>query len=294
MRHLLDIDDLSAAELAQVLDWSSDPCPPRVLEGRGAALLFEKPSSRTRNATEMAVVHLGGHPVMIRSDEVGIGDREPVGDVTRVLAQYHAVIGARVFDHGTLSAMAALDVVPVVNLLSDRAHPGQAVADLLTLQGHWGGLAGRALAWVGDGNNVARSLLHACARTGVDVRLACPPGHGLDEVTVDGARSFGIAVHTTDDPRQAVDGADAVATDTWVSMGQETEASARQDAFARFQVNGALMDAAGPGAVFLHCLPAHRGEEVTADVIDGPASLVWEQARQRMFAMQGILRWVTS
>ncbi len=294
MRHLLDIDDLTSAEFAQILDWSADPSPPQVLAGRGAALLFEKPSNRTRNATEMAVVHLGGHPVTLRPDEIDIGVREPAADVIRVLAQYHAVVGARVFDHGVLEAMAAPDVVPVVNLLSDRAHPGQAVADLLTLRSRWGHLEGHTLAWVGDGNNVARSLLHACARTGIDVRLASPPGHGLDDVTVDAARVQGITVVATDDPRQAVDGADAVSTDTWVSMGQEEEAAVRRDAFGRFRVDAVLMAAARPGALFLHCLPAHRGEEVTPEVIDGPASLVWEQARQRMFAMQGIFRWLLS
>jgi ornithine carbamoyltransferase len=292
VRHLLDIDDLSAAELGAVLDLSAAPSPARVLTGRGVALVFEKPSNRTRNASEMAVVHLGGHPVTIRGEEIGVGQREPVSDVIRVLAQYHAVVCARVYDHAVLAEMAAVDAVPVVNLLSDWAHPGQAVADVLTLREHWGGLEGHRLAWIGDGNNVARSLLHACARSGVDVALACPPGHGLDDATVAAARAEGITVEVTDDPGKAAEGADAVSTDTWVSMGQEGEAAGRRAAFAGFCVDAALMGRAQPGAVFLHCLPAHRGEEVTAEVIDGPASLVWVQARNRMRAMEGILTWL--
>jgi ornithine carbamoyltransferase len=292
MRHLLDIDDLTGAELRAIMALAKVAKPRPVLAGSGVALIFEKPSNRTRNASEMAVVRLGGHPISIRGEEIGIGVRESVSDVTRVLAQYHCVIGARVFDHAVLVEMASFDVAPVVNLLSDRAHPGQAVADVLTLEQHWGHLEGHTLAWIGDGNNVARSLLHACARSGVDVRFACPAGHHLDAATIDAARGEGITVVVSDDPREAVVGADAVSTDTWVSMGQEAETSARADTFARFQVTRDLMAAARPGAVFLHCLPAHRGEEVTAEVIDGPASLVFEQARQRMCAMQGILAWL--
>ncbi|MHB1534772.1 MAG: ornithine carbamoyltransferase [Acidimicrobiales bacterium] len=292
MRHLLDIDDLSAAELRRVLELARLASPPAVLAGRGMALIFEKPSTRTRNATEMAVVALGGHPVVIRGDEIGFGTREPVEDVTRALSEYHALLGARVFDHGTLEAMAAVDRIPVVNLLSDRAHPGQAVADLLTLTEHWGVLEGHTLAWVGDGNNVARSLLHACARSQISVRLAVPAGHCLDDATIDGARAEGIEVTVTSDPYEAVDGADVVSTDTWVSMGQEGEAPARLDAFARYRVDEALMAAAAPGAAFLHCLPAHRGEEVAAAVIDGPASLVWRQAANRMHAARGIMLWL--
>ena len=293
MRHVLDVDDLGPAGVAEALDVAADRTPPAVLAGRGAALIFEKPSNRTRNALEMAVVGLGGHPVTIRADEIGLGTREPVADVIRVLACYHAVVGARVHDHRVLEEMAGLDVVPVVNLLSDRAHPTQALADLLTLREHWGGLEGRTLAWVGDGNNVCRSLTLACAMAGVAVRVACPAGHGLDHVTVDAARVHG-AVEVCDTPAAAVDGADAVVTDTWVSMGQEHDAAGRRDAFAGYQVDGALLGRARPDAVFLHCLPAHRGEEVTAEVIDGPQSLVWAEAANRMHAARGLLRWMVA
>lgn len=288
---MLDVDDLGPAAIAEILDLAGLASPPAVMAGRGAALIFEKPSNRTRNSTEMAVVGLGGHPVTIRAEEIGLGVREPVRDVTMVLAQYHAVVGARVFEHRVLEEMAALDVVPVVNLLSDVAHPCQALADLLTLRQHWGALAGRTLAWVGDGNNVARSLTMAAAMSGMTVRLACPPGHHLDDVTVDGARSHGT-VEVVGSPAEAVDGADAVVTDTWVSMGQEAQSSARLDAFAGYQVDAALMAGAAPGAVFLHCLPAHRGQEVTAEVIDGPSSLIWPEAANRMHAMRGLLLWL--
>ena len=292
MRHVLEVDDLTPAELGDVLDLARLAEPPAVLARRGAALIFEKPSNRTRNATEMAVVALGGHPITIRAEEIGLGVRESVEDVTRVLAQYHAVIGARVFDHRVLEAMAAVDQVPVVNLLSDRSHPCQALADLLTLRQRWGNLAGRSLAWVGDGNNVARSLTLAAAMAGVEVRLACPAGHQLDPVALEASRSYGVPVLATTDPAEAVAGADAVCTDVWVSMGQEGQASRRLDAFAGYQVDAALMANAAPGAVFLHCLPAHRGLEVAAEVIDGPASAVWEQAANRMHAARGVLLWL--
>jgi ornithine carbamoyltransferase len=292
MRHVLDIDDLDAAELADILDLAEVTDPAPVLARRGAALIFEKASNRTRNATEMAVVALGGHPISIGRAEIGLDEREPAEDVIRVLARYHAVVGARVDDHRVLERMAAMDAVPIINLLSDVAHPCQALADLLTLRQRWGSLDRRTIAWVGDGNNVLRSLLFAAALSGVSVRVAAPPGHQPDQVVVDGARSLGIDVLVSTDPLEAVDGADAVCTDVWVSMGQEAEAAARLDTFAAYRVDAPLMAAAAPGAVFLHCLPAHRGLEVDADVIDGPASLVWEQAGNRMHAARGLLLWL--
>lgn len=292
VRHVLDVDDLSPSELARALDLAETPDPPAVLAGRGAALIFEKPSNRTRNAAEMAVVALGGHPISIRGEEIGLGVRESPQDVARVLACYHAVVGARVDDHRVLEEMAATRAVPVLNLLSDRAHPTQALADLLTLRQHWGGLAGHSLAWVGDGNNVARSLVLAASMAGIEVRLASPPGYRLDPVVVDAARALGGTVVEADRPADAVAGAEAVATDVWVSMGQEDHASARIDAFAGYRVDAAMMRGASEGAVFLHCLPAHRGLEVDAEVIDGPSSLVWEQAANRMHALRGLLVWL--
>ena len=292
-RHVLDVDDLSPEELATVLDLAMDEYPPRVLAGRGVALVFQKPSARTRSSSELAVFQLGGHPVAIRGDEVGIDTRESAEDVARTLAQYHCAIGARVLDHNVLERMTRVAGVPVINLLSDRSHPLQAIADLLTLRSHWGGkLAGHRVAWVGDGNNVARSLVLACAMAGTEVRVASPAGHRLDEVTVDAVTSLGGTIVQSQSPAEAVEGADAVCTDVWVSMGQEAESAQRMDAFKPYQVGPQLMAQAAPGAVFLHCLPAHRGEEVTADVIDGPSSLVWSQAGNRLRAMRGLLLWL--
>ncbi|MGH9157428.1 MAG: ornithine carbamoyltransferase [Acidimicrobiales bacterium] len=288
-RHFLEVDDLAPAEVAAVLDLAERPDPPQVLAGRGVALMFEKPSLRTRNATEMAVVQLGGHPVSLRADEVGLDDREPATDAARVLGRYHAAIGARVFDHARLEAMAAVAGVPVVNLLSDRAHPAQALADLLTLRQRWGALAGHSVAWVGDANNVCRSLVLAASLTGVVVRVATPPGFALDAATLERAAALGGDVSVTTRPEEAVDGADAVSTDVWASMGQEAEATARRRSFEGYTVDEALMARAAPGAAFLHCLPAHRGEEVTAGVVDGLQSVVWQQAENRMHATRGLL-----
>ena len=292
MRHLLEIDDLAATELAAVLDLAARPDPPQVLAGRGMALVFEKPSARTRNSMEMAVVQLGGHPVTIRADEVSMDTRETVEDVTRTLACYHAAIGARVFEHGLLERMAALDAVPIVNLLSDDGHPMQALADLLTVKAHFGSFEGRTVAYVGDGNNVCRSLALGAGLMGMDVHIATPPGYSPSSHDLDRLRTAGIDPVLTDRPLDAVSGADVVYTDVWTSMGQEDEAVVRRRAFEGFTVDDALMAAAGADAIFLHCLPAHRGEEVTAAVADGPQSLVWAQAANRMHAARGLLAWL--
>ena len=289
LRHLLEVDDLSPLELAGVLDLAAAPGAVPVLRGKGAALLFEKPSARTRNATEMAVVQLRGHPVALRGEEVGIDVRETAEDLARTLSSYHAVIGARVAAHGILERMAAVASVPVVNLLSDFAHPTQALADVLTLRQHFGDLAGRQLAWVGDANNVFRSLSLAATMAGMSVRAACPSGFGPEPDHLDRVRSLGGEVLATADPREAVRGADVVVTDVWASMGQEEEADERRRAFAGFTVDERLMGLAAPEAVFLHCLPAHRGEEVSAGVVDGPRSLVWQEAANRMHAARGVL-----
>ena len=292
MRHFLEVDDLDADELARVLDLAADPSPPPVLAGQGAALVFEKPSSRTRNSTEMAVVQLGGHPVYILPQEVGLDERESVEDVARTLACYHAVIGARVFSHNTVERLAAAGAAPVVNLLSDDAHPMQALADVLTLQNVLGSLDGRTVAYVGDANNVARSLALAAGMSGMTVRIASPEGYAFDDSTLARLRSCGCEPDIADTPADAVRGAHAVYTDVWTSMGQESEAEQRLAAFAGYTVDAALMEGAAPGAVFLHCLPAHRGEEVSAEVIDGPCSRVWLQAANRMHAARGLLRWL--
>jgi ornithine carbamoyltransferase len=293
----LEVDDVKPVELASMLGaaarWKADASRiPPVLAGLGAALVFEKPSARTRTSTEMAVVHLGGHPIYIRNEEVGLGVRESVPDVARTLAGYCGVIAARVFDHAMLEEMADAVDVPVVNLLSDRAHPCQAVADLLTLQELLGGVDGRRIVYVGDGNNVAASLAYAAALSGAELAVASPPGYELDELTVERARNLGGSVELYTDPYDAVRDADAVYTDVWTSMGQEEEAAVRVAAFAGYQVDDALMDTAGPDAWFLHCLPAHRGEEVAASVIDGPRSAVWQQAANRMHAARAVFAYV--
>jgi ornithine carbamoyltransferase len=290
----LEVDDLTPADFAAVLDTAAkgkaDPSGiPQVLAGQGVVLLFEKPSARTRASTEMAVVGLGGHPIYVRPEEVGLGVRESVADVARTFAGFCSVIAARVFDHATLEEMAGVVDVPVVNLLSDRAHPTQAVADFLTLQELFGALDGRRLVYVGDGNNVTASLAYGAALSGVELTVASPPGYELDELTVERARNLGGTIELVSDPHEAVAGADAVYTDVWTSMGQESEQPARLAAFAGYTVDDALMEAAGEQAWFLHCLPAHRGEEVAATVIDGPRSVVWQQAANRVHAARAVL-----
>lgn len=291
MRHLLEIDDLGPAGLAEVLALARLTPPPRPLEGRGVALLFEKPSARTRNSMEMAVVGLGGHPLTIRPDEVGIDTRETAEDVARTLACYHAIIAARVFDHGVLERMAAVSDVPVVNMLSDAAHPLQALADLLTIEDEFGSERVR-VAYVGDANNVARSLVLAGALAGHEIAVASPVGFGFSDADLARFAATGAQPELVEDPRAAVAGAQVVYTDVWASMGQESEAAARRAAFADYTVDEALLAAADPNAVFLHCLPAHRGEEVSAAVVDGPRSRVWPQAANRMVAARGALAWV--
>jgi len=294
MRHLLEVDDLSPSELRAILELSRAPAP-AVLAGQGMALLFEKPSARTRNSMEMAVVQLGGHPLTIRPDEVGLDERESVEDVTRTLAAYHAMIGARVFEHTKIERMAACSTVPVVNMLSDDAHPLQALADVLTVADEFGGvdeLSGRTIAFVGDGNNVARSLGIASGMCGMRFRLATPPGYGLSDADLARIVAAGTEVVVTHDPAEAVADADVVYTDVWASMGHEDEAETRRRAFDGFTVDDALVARLAPEGIFLHCLPAHRGEEVAGAVIDGPRSRVWPQAENRMHAARGALVWL--
>ncbi len=282
-----------------------------MLAGRGAALVFEKPSARTRSSTELAVVDLGGHPVYMQGSEVRIDEREPAEDVARTLACYHAVVCARVVDHDVLVRMAgALDAAqgepqgdagrgarhrpvgarrqPAVR----RAHPCQALADLLTLRHVFGEVEGLTVAYVGDANNVWRSLALAAAMTGVRLRTASPEGYGPDADDLARVARLGGEVEVTTDPLDAAAGADALYTDVWTSMGQELESATRRAAFAGFTVDDALLARAAPDAVVLHCLPAHRGEEITASVLDGPRSVVWRQAANRRNAVRGLLAWL--
>jgi ornithine carbamoyltransferase len=294
VRHLLEIDDLTRDELFEVIALALEPNPPQVLARKGMALVFEKPSARTRSSMEMAVRDLGGHPVTIRGEEVSIDRRESAEDVARTLACYHAAIGARVFHHSVLERMAAVSWVPIVNLLSDQAHPLQAVADLLTVQDEFGGFAGRTLAYVGDGNNVCHSLALAATLAGMEVRVASPPGYGLADHDIERVARLGAAPELLDRPEEAVKGADVVYTDVWTSMGQEAEADDRRRAFEGFMVDDRMLAGVADEAIFLHCLPAHRGEEVSAAVIEGERSRVWRQAENRMHAARGALAWVLS
>lgn len=299
MRNFLDVDDLSCEELDEVIALA-DLAPAQVdgaLAGRGVAMVFEKPSARTRNATELAVVALGGHPVYVQGLEVGIDLRESAEDVARTLACYHAMICARVNDHEVLVRMAAAlgsagVEVPVVNLLSDIAHPCQALADLLTMRQVFGDLGGRTIAYVGDANNVWRSLSLAASMVGVRVRTASPDGYGPDADDLERIARLGGEIEVTDDPAVAASGADVLYTDVWTSMGQEDEVEMRRKAFTGFTVDEDLLSRAASDAVVLHCLPAHRGEEISAGVIDGPRSRVWQQAENRMHAVRGLLAWM--
>jgi ornithine carbamoyltransferase len=292
MRHLLEIDDLTKDELFEVIALALDPNPPQVLSRKGMALVFQKPSARTRNSMEMAVKDLGGHPVTIRAEEISIDVRESAEDVARTLACYHAAIGARVFDHSVLERMAKATWVPIINLLSDDAHPLQAVADLLTMADEFGDLNGRTLAYVGDGNNMCRSLALAATLAGMQVRVASPRGYALSEVDVDRIAALGVAPELLDRPEEAVAGVDVVYTDVWTSMGQETEVEARRKAFEGYMVDERLMALAAEKSIFLHCLPAHRGEEVSHEVLDGDRSRVWRQAENRMHAARGAVAWI--
>jgi ornithine carbamoyltransferase len=279
VKHLLAIRDLTANDLRAILEMSQAPAP-RVLQDKGVALYFEKPSARTRNSMEMAAAQLGGHPVYLQPAELGIGTRESVEDVTHTLACYHAIIAARVFDHGLLKQMAAMNAAPVLNMLSATDHPLQALADLLTIQQLLGRIEGVRVAFVGEAHNVARSLAEGCAKLGAEFVIASPEGYGFS----------GEDIRQVIDPVEAVEGVDIVYTDVWVSMGDEDSAEKRA-AFAPYQIDEALMSQA-PNARFLHCLPAHRGEEATAPVIDGPRSAVWKQAENRMHSARGAMLWM--
>jgi len=292
LRHFINSTDISADELRKVLQLSTASIDAlgKPLAGLGAALIFEKPSNRTRHSMEMAVVQLGGHPVYTRGEEVGFDVRETVEDITKVMGGYHGILAARVFDHNIVRRMADSSSVPVVNMLSDRQHPLQGLADVLTMQQQLGDLVGKTVCYVGDYNNVARSLAQASALLGMHVRLGCPNGYAAEDGELQALQRLGAAsVNQFDNMKDAVGGAHAVHTDVWTSMGQESETNKREKAFANFQVTEAVMKDAAADAIFMHCLPAHRGMEVAAEVIDGPRSKVFEQAHNRMHAARGLL-----
>ena len=297
-RSFLQVADFSASELSAVLDAaqaqkaSPEGAHRRAWAGRTAFLIFQKPSLRTRVSFELAVRRLGGEALYLSPPEVGLGEREPAADVARVLARFGDAIICRTFEQALLEELAAHADLPVINALSDWEHPCQALADLLTIREH-GGAAGRTLAYVGDGNNVARSLMICAAGEGMRVRVASPPGYELDAASIEAAQARAAAsggrVEVGGDPAAAVDGADVVYTDTWTSMGQEAEAKLRVEAFEGFQVNAELLALARPEALVMHCLPAHRGEEISDAALEGEQSVVFDQAENRLHAQQALL-----
>jgi len=300
VRSLLNVTDLDAEELRLVLDLSTRPPdslgrPLATPSGAslGAALIFEKPSNRTRHSMEMAVVQLGGHPIYTRGEEVGFDTREPVEDIGRILSGYHGLVAARVFSHSVVERLRASCSVPVVNMLSDASHPLQGLADALTMVDEFGSLDGRTVAWVGDYNNVARSLGEVCAYLGAHLRFGCPVGYDAPADELARFEALGAkSVVQTSDPKAAVDGAQAVHTDTWVSMGQEAEKAERLQIFGAYGVTTELMARADSEATFMHCLPAYRGYEVAVDVIDGAASRVIEQGHNRLHSARGALAYL--
>ena len=295
-RDCLTLAEFGPGEVALILDEAlriktlqKSRIPYRPLRGRTLAMVFQKPSNRTRVSFEVGMYQLGGHALHLSPDEIQIGKRETPSDTGRVLARYIDAIMVRTFDHGDLEELAGAADVPVVNGLSDAHHPCQALADILTVREEFGGLEGQKITYVGDGNNVAHSLAIACALTGAELTIAHPEGHGPDKDVLELAGSLGAAPLLTEDPNEAVRGARVVYTDVWASMGQEAEAEKRKRKFAPYQVDEGLMSLAAEDAVFLHCLPAHRGEEVTAGVIDGPRSRVFDQAENRLHAQKALL-----
>jgi ornithine carbamoyltransferase len=300
MRHLITLADVTAAEIQRIFSITEDlktkfgkGLREPLLPGRMLALLFEKQSLRTRVSFESGMVHLGGSSLML-GDDAGFGKRESIADFSRVLSEMVDVVVIRSKRHATVVEFAQHSSCSVINGLTDLAHPCQALADLYTLKEHYGRLDGLHLVWVGDGNNVVRSLVEGCGHLGVRLSVCTPPGYELDEGFLKQARRNypNLAVTTTHDPAVAVRDASAVYTDVWASMGQESEKDQRKRDFADYQVNGKLMSAAPKSTLFLHCLPAHRGEEVTNEVIDGPNSVVVAQAANRMHVQKGILVWL--
>lgn len=297
-RDFLSIEDLSRDELRSLLDeaiavkgnpamWADR------LKAKQIALIFEKPSTRTRVSFETAVETMGGHALVLRGDELQLGRGETIEDTGRVLSRYVDAIVIRTFGQDRLEKLASASVVPVVNALSDHEHPCQALADLQTIEERLGDPSGRTLAYIGDGNNVAHSLMLGAAMLGMHIRVACPAGYEpVETVTMrveQIAETTGGSVEIGHDPHRAAADADAVYTDVWTSMGQEAEGDTRKGIFTPYQINTSLLAEAATGAIVLHCLPAHRGDEITDEVIDGPQSAVWDQAENRMHAQKALL-----
>jgi len=300
LKHFLSIQDLSSEALQALIDFSirrkgqfkRGELKP-VLERKVLAMLFQKSSLRTRLGFETAMIQLGGYAVCLEDHQIGVAKREEPKDIARVMSGMCDGIMARVKAHQVLIELAARSTVPVINGLSDWSHPCQALADMMTLQEHFGSLAGRKLAFVGDGNNVARSLLNACVKLSLTFAIASPKGYefsgGVIESAHDKAGKSGGSIILTESPEEAAADADVLYTDVWTSMGQESERSDREAAFANYQINSALVKLAKPKAVVMHCLPAYRGREITDEVMDGPQSLVFPQAENRLHSQRALL-----
>lgn len=293
--HLLDIDDLDPDGLEAILERAaalkrgvrageSQP----ILAGRTLAMIFEKPSTRTRVSFETGMTQLGGHAIFLGVDDIQLGRGEPLKDTARSLSRYVDAIMARVFDHGDLKELASYSSVPVINALSDRAHPCQTLADLLTIREQFRGFDGVRAAWVGDGNNVAQSFAIGCALAGIELAVATPPGYEIDRAILERAADIGSRVTSHADPAAAVTEADVVYTDVWTSMGDEGEREQRLADFDGYRLDKALLSTA-PDALIMHCLPAHRGEEITDEVIESERSIVFDQAENRLHAQKGLL-----
>jgi ornithine carbamoyltransferase len=299
VRHFLDLTDFSGEELRRVLDASAaikaarrkgELARERPLAGKTLAMVFDKPSTRTRVSFDVAMRELGGETVMLTGAEMQLGRGETIADTARVLSRYVDAIMIRILDHGMLLELAQHATVPVINGLTKQSHPCQIMADVLTFEEHRGPIQGRTVAWSGDSNNVLASWVHAAPRLDFSLRIASPPELSPRPELLAQARREGAKITVTKDPFEAVEGADAVVSDCWVSMGDEEEGR-RHNLLAPYQVNAKLMGAAAKDAVFMHCLPAHRGEEVTDEVIDGPQSVVFDEAENRLHAQKGVLAW---
>jgi ornithine carbamoyltransferase len=296
MRHFLSLEDLSTQDIEGILaealhqknlrKTGSDHC----LRGKSLAMIFEKNSTRTRVSFEVAMAELGGHAIMLRKDDLQLGRGETVADTARVLSRYVHAIMLRANHHNTLIELAKYADVPVINGLTDYNHPCQVLADILTIQERLSGIRRKNVAWIGDGNNMAASWINAAMKLDFTLNLACPEGHAPNEKLLEKAVKQGARVSLSHDPKIVAKDADVITTDTWVSMGDDDTLS-RREAFAPFQVNAQIMQLAKPSAIFLHCLPAHRGEEVTSQVLDGPQSAIWDEAENRLHIQKAILKY---
>jgi len=295
-KHFLTILDIPRDEAHQVLlrakEMKDNKVRTDLLAGKVLLLIFDKASTRTRVSFEVGVRHLGGEPVFVASKDSQLGRSEPLKDAARVLSRYADGLIVRTFGQANLEALVEYGDIPVVNALTDEYHPCQIMADVLTMYERTPKLEDVKVAWVGDGNNMAHSFINGAATFGYQLSLACPHGYEPNEAILDKARSLGAMISLTDDPAEAVAGADYVHTDVWASMGQEAEQQKREKAFAGYMVDDALMAKAAPEAKFMHCLPAHRGEEVSESVFEGPASIVWDQAENRLHMQKAILEWI--